>query len=88
LPRVNFNSENKKMVKHRTAIVIDETQFALLVAGAAVCVMTPFADVEIRLSSTKPCVWHQGRAADPFPDPPPDREFLPLRHPRRRDYLR
>ena len=67
------------MVKHRTAIVIDETQFALLVAGAAVCVMTPFADVEIRLSSTKPCVWHQGRGADPFPDLPPDREFLPLR---------
>ena len=57
------------MVKHRTAIVIDETQFALLVAGAAVCVMTPFADVEIRLSSTKPCVWHQGTGGRPVPRP-------------------
>ena len=49
------------MVKHRTAIVIDETQFALLVAGAAVCVMTPFADVEICLSSTVRVAPRDGR---------------------------
>ena len=45
-------------LRGRTAIVIDETQFALLVKGAAVCVMTPFTDVEIRLSPTKPYVRH------------------------------
>ena len=53
------------MVKHRTAIVIDETQFALLVAGAAVCVMTPFTNVEIRLSPTKPYMWHEGTGGRP-----------------------
>lgn len=52
------------MVKHRTVIVIDETQLSLLVAGAAVCVMTPFTDVEIRLSPTKPYGGTKGRAAD------------------------
>ena len=55
------------MAKHRTAIVIDETQFALLVTGAAVCVMTPFTDVEIRLSPTKPYVWHEETGGRPAP---------------------
>ena len=53
------------MVKPRTAIVIDETQLALLVAGAAVSVMTPFTDVEIRLSPTKPYVRHEGTGGRP-----------------------
>ena len=61
------------MVKHRAVIVIDEAQFALLVAGDAVCVTTPFTDVEIRLAPTKPYVWHEGQAADRPPVPPAGR---------------
>ena len=55
------------MVKHRTAIVIDETQLALLVAGTAVRVITPFTDVEIRLSPTKPYAWPEGTGGRPAP---------------------